>query len=76
MQPKGQTSHHLTQARQLLDELEAERNVKDQRTRATAAVAHAILVLAEQVAVARVVMAADAVNARGIRDSDVRGGAA
>jgi hypothetical protein len=63
MRPQGQTSSHLAEARRLLDELEAEPSGIDQRTRATAATAHAILVLAEQVAAARVVMATDAVTA-------------
>ena len=62
------SSPHLAAARQLLGDLEgltsgphAEPQVK-----AMAATAHAILVLAEQVAVARVLMAADAVkNANG-----------
>jgi hypothetical protein len=60
MEPKGHTSRHLAAARRLLDELEAE-PATDQLTNATAASAHAILVLAEQVAVARVLIAADAV---------------
>jgi hypothetical protein len=72
METKGQTSSHLAEARRLLDELEAVPAI-DQRTRATAAVAHAILVLAEQVAVARVVMATDAVTL-GARDSGVPAG--
>jgi hypothetical protein len=52
------SSKHLGAARALLDQLEDE---SDPQVKATAAVAHATLVLAEQVAVARVVMATDAV---------------
>jgi hypothetical protein len=55
------TSQHLNTARQLLDELQAD-GALDAQTKATTAAAHAILVLAEQVAVARVVMATDAVE--------------
>jgi hypothetical protein len=73
MQPKAQTSRHLAEARRLLDELEAELHGTDQRTKATAATAHAILVLAEQVAVARVMMATEAVSAPGVQDRGVPG---
>ena len=52
------SSKHLGAARSLLDQLDGE---SDPQVKATAAVAHATLVLAEQVAVARVVMATDAV---------------
>jgi hypothetical protein len=52
-------SRHLTAARQLLDDLG---EPLDPQTQASAAAAHAILVLAEQVAAARLVMAAGAVN--------------
>jgi hypothetical protein len=52
------SSKHLAAARTLLSELEGE---TDPQVKATAAAAHATLVLAEQVAVARVVMATDAV---------------
>ena len=72
MEAKGQTSRHLAEARRLLDELEAVPAI-DQRTRATAAAAHAILVLAEQVALIRVVMAAEAV-APGSPGSAAQGG--
>ena len=51
-------SKHLGAARQLLEELESA--PADTQAKATAAVAHSILVLAEQVAVARVLMASDA----------------
>lgn len=57
MTAKQQSSHHLAEARRLLEELKPE---TDAQAKATAAAAHAILVLAEQVAVARVVMATDA----------------
>lgn len=53
------SSKHLGAARSLLDEIEGE---SDPQVKAAAAVAHATLVLAEQVAVARVVMATDAVS--------------
>jgi len=53
------TNQHLAAARQLLDEV---KDATDPQTKASAATAHAILVLAEQVAVARVVMATEAVN--------------
>ena len=53
------SSKHLGAARSLLEEIESE---TDPQVKATAAVAHATLVLAEQVAVARVVMATDAVT--------------
>jgi hypothetical protein len=59
MAAKGQSSKHLAEARKLLDELKDEKGI-DPQTKATAAAAHATLVLAEQVAVARVVMATDA----------------
>ena len=52
------SSKHLAAARALLDEIEGE---SDPQVKATAAAAHATLVLAEQVAVARLVMATDAV---------------
>jgi hypothetical protein len=62
MAAKGQSSHHLAEARRLLGELTAETEGagSDPQTKATVAAAHAILVLAEQVAVARVVLATDA----------------
>ena len=55
-------SQHLGAARELLDDLRplTEGGGGDPQTKATAAVAHAVLVLAEQVAVARVLMASDA----------------
>ena len=54
-----QASPHLTTARQLLDEIGAATDAAagDPQTKATAAAAHAILVLAEQVAAARLAMA-------------------
>ena len=62
MAVQGQSgSKHLAAARSLLEELDGE---NDPQAKASAAVAHAVLVLAEQVAVARVVMATDAVNQR------------
>ena len=53
------SSKHLGAARSLLDEIDGE---PDPQVKAAAAVAHATLVLAEQVAVARVMMATDAVS--------------
>jgi hypothetical protein len=53
------SSKHLGAARDLLEQIEGE---SDPQVKATAAVAHATLVLAEQVAVARVVMATDAIT--------------
>jgi hypothetical protein len=67
MATQGQSSSkHLTAARELLDELGAatEGAAKDPQTKATAAAAHAILVLAEQVAVIRVLLAGDAASQR------------
>ena len=62
MTTKAETSsRHLGAARELLDELEQSQN-GDPQTQATAAVAHSILVLAEQVAVARVLMVSDALS--------------
>ncbi len=52
------SSKHLGAARALLEDLSGE---TDPQVKATAAIAHATLVLAEQVAVARVVMATDAI---------------
>jgi hypothetical protein len=52
------SSKHLGAARRLLEEIDGE---TDPQVKATAAAAHATLVLAEQIAVARVVMATDAV---------------
>ena len=57
-QPQS-SSKHLGAARTRLEEIDGE---TDPQVKATAAVAHATLVLAEQVAVARVVMATDAVS--------------
>ena len=57
-QTQTQTSRHLTAARELLDGIDT----SDPQTRATVANAHATLVLAEQLAAARLVMAAGAVQ--------------
>jgi hypothetical protein len=59
-----QQSPHLGTARRLLDEVAAAHSGDDLQAKATAAAAHAILVLAEQVAGVRIVIAADAVNGR------------
>ena len=58
-QAQQQASPHLTAARQLLDEIGAATDGPqgDPQAKATAAAAHAILVLAEQVAAARLTMA-------------------
>jgi hypothetical protein len=57
MATQAQTSKHLTAARQLLDELGAP---DDPHVKASAAAAHATLVLAEQIAAVRLVLAASA----------------
>ena len=69
MAAQGQSSKHLAAARILLDDLKAELEGGgvDAQTKATAAVAHATLVLAEQVAVARVVMATDAAESQRVQ---------
>jgi len=59
MATQAQTTQHLDAARQLLDDV-MEEAAGDPQAKATAAVAHATLVLAEQVAAVRLVMAADA----------------
>jgi len=63
---QNQSSQHLTAARALLDELATttEGTGGDAQTKASMAVAHAVLVLAEQVAVVRVLMASDAASKR------------
>jgi hypothetical protein len=60
------SSQHLAAARHLLDELKpmTEGGDGDAQAKATAAVAHSILVLAEQVAVVRVLMAGEAAAQR------------
>ena len=62
------SSQHLASARELLDQLDSA--TQDPQTKATAAAAHAILVLAEQVAVARVLMASDAMAQRANGESE------
>jgi hypothetical protein len=57
------SSRHLGAARDLLDDVEQIQD-GDPQTKATAAIAHSILVLAEQVAAARVLMVSDAVSQR------------
>jgi hypothetical protein len=67
MTTQGQSSsQHLAAARELLVELEAVtmRAEGDPQTKATAAAAHAVLVLAEQVAVVRVLLAGNALSQR------------
>jgi hypothetical protein len=68
MGSQAQSSQHLAAARKLLDELKpaTEGPDADAQTKSTAAVAHAVLVLAEQVAVARVLMASDAAQNAGM----------
>lgn len=60
------SSRHLGAARALLEDLEGvtESPSADAQVKATVAVAHATLVLAEQVAVVRVLMASDLAQAR------------
>ena len=61
------TSQHLDNARRLLDELSTDATT-DAQTRATEAVAHSLLVLAEQVAGrARSILAADAAQDRALQ---------
>jgi hypothetical protein len=64
-QPQS-SSQHLTAARKLLDELEvaSEGPAGDPQTKAATAVAHATLVLAEQVAAVRVLLVGEAVSRR------------
>ena len=59
-------SKHLAAARELLDDLAGLTSGPhgDAQVKATAAVAHSMLVLAEQVAVVRVLMASEAAQAR------------
>jgi hypothetical protein len=66
MTTQGQSStQHLAAARELLDGLKAVTGPDgDPQTKATAATAHATLVLAEQVAVVRVLLAGNAASRR------------
>jgi hypothetical protein len=59
MEAQRVTSPHLTAARRLLDDIS---EATDPQVKAAAANAHAALVLAEQVAAVRLVLAADAMN--------------
>jgi len=59
MATQAQPSAHLATARTLLDDVTAV-SANDPQLKATAAVAHATLVLAEQVAAVRLVIAAQA----------------
>jgi hypothetical protein len=61
MATQAQISPHLATARQLLDDVIADGSA-DPQAKATAAAAHATLVLAEQVAALRLVAAAEAVQ--------------
>ena len=66
-QSKNDTSSpHLGPARELLSKLDEMTSSPDAdaQVQATAAVAHSVLVLAEQVAAVRVIMAADVVRSR------------
>ena len=65
MTTQAQISPHLASARQLLDDATAADSV-DPHVKATAASAHATLVLAEQVAALRLVLAAQAVENGGV----------
>ena len=58
-QTTPQTNPHLAEARRLLDMLQ---HTNDAQAMASAATAHAILVLAEQVAAARITMAPESVR--------------
>ena len=59
MATQAPTTQHLAAARQLLDEV-MDDAAADPQVKATAAAAHATLVLAEQVAAVRLVRAAEA----------------
>jgi hypothetical protein len=61
MAAQEEKSGHLSAARDLLAELEG---TQDDQAKATAAAAHATLVLAEQVAVVRVIMAGEVARER------------
>ena len=64
MDTQTPSSPHLAAARGLLEDIKPviDDPGGDAQTRASAAIAHSVLVLAEQVAAARLVMAADAVQ--------------
>ena len=59
MEAQRATSPHLTAARRLLDDIS---EATDPQVKVAAANAHATLVLAEQLAAVRLVLAADAMN--------------
>jgi hypothetical protein len=61
MPTQERISHHLATARRLLDDVTVDDRA-DPQVKATAATAHATLVLAEQVAALRLVVAAEAVE--------------
>jgi hypothetical protein len=65
MATQPQISPHLASARQLLDDVTAD-DTADAQVKAMAAGAHATLVLAEQVAALRLVVAAEAVEGNSI----------
>ena len=58
------TSRQLAGARRLLDELG---DANEPQTQAAAAIAHSILVLAEQVAASRLILAADAAESMALQ---------
>ena len=64
MATQTQSSEHLATARGLLEDIRPviDDPGGDAQIKATAAMAHSVLVLAEQVAAARLVMASDAVQ--------------
>jgi len=67
MTEQGQpSSHHLAAARGLLDELQSttQGGPADAQTKATTAAAHAVLVLAEQVAAIRILLVGGAASRR------------
>ena len=64
MATQTQTSPHLANARGLLDDVTTD--TEDPQVKATAASAHATLVLAEQVAALRLVVAAQAVESNSV----------
>ena len=72
MSTQGQSANqHLMAARQLLDEVSAETDGPDggPQAKATAAAAHAILVLAEQVAAARLTLTSGAMSQQQQREA-------
>jgi hypothetical protein len=66
MSTQHSPSRHLAEARRLLDELSDAPG--DSQAKAAAAIAHSILVLAEQVAASRLILAADAAESMALQN--------